>query len=73
MSNKVKSGFLFADPSFLSGAARTLDLFGLYDRFNNSSTPLEADSRAIASDWIITGQDIQDAVDQFQSENEEAA
>jgi hypothetical protein len=72
MSNKVQTGFLFAEPSFLSGAARTLDLFGLFDVYNRSNTPLEADTRAIASDWIITGQDVQDAIGQFESENEAA-
>jgi hypothetical protein len=66
MSTKVKSGFLYADPSFLSGVARTLDLHGLYDAYNLSVTPQEADARGIASDWIITGQDLQDAIDEFQ-------
>lgn len=66
MSNKVKSGFLYSDPSFLSGVARTLDLHGLYDAYNISVTPQEADARAIASDWIITGQDLQDAIDEVQ-------
>jgi hypothetical protein len=73
MSNKVKSGFLYADPSFLSGAARTLDFYGLYDAYNISATPLEADARALAADWIVTGQDLQDAIDDFQSQTEKAA
>ncbi|MGH9498951.1 MAG: hypothetical protein ACRD3L_07385 [Terriglobales bacterium] len=68
MSNKVKSGFLYSDPSFLSGLARTLDVYGLYDAHNASSTPLEADTRALASDWIVVGQDLQDAIDEFQSQ-----
>lgn len=66
MSTKVKSGFLYADPSFLSGAARTLDLHGLYDAYNMSSTPSEADTRALAADWIVVGQDLQDAIDEFE-------
>jgi hypothetical protein len=65
MSNKVKSGFLYADPSFLSGFGRTLDLHGLYDAYNASATPLEADTRALAADWIVVGQDLQDAIDEF--------
>ncbi len=73
MSNKVKSGFLYADPSFLSGLARTLDLHGLYDDYNRSNTPLEADARALAADWIVTGQDLQDAMDEFQSQIEKVA
>jgi hypothetical protein len=71
MSNKVQSGFLFSAPGFLSGAARTLDLFGSFDEYNISRTPLEADTLALASDWIVTGQDIQGAMDEF--EPEEAA
>jgi hypothetical protein len=68
MSTKVKSGFLYSDPSFLSGFARTFDLYGLYDSYNQSNSPLEADARALASDWIIVGQDLQEAFDQFESE-----
>ena len=55
MSDRVQSGFLYSDPSFLSGLSRTLDLYGLYDAYNRSDTPAEADTRAIASDWIIVG------------------
>ena len=73
MSNKVKSGFLYSEPSFLSGAARTLDMYGLYDAYNASDSSLEADARALAADWIITGQDLQRAIDEFQSEIDEAA
>jgi hypothetical protein len=73
MSTKVKSGFLYADPSFLSGLSRTLDLHGLYDAYNASATPVEADARALAADWIVVGQDLQDAVDEFQSQTEKVA
>jgi len=73
MSDKVKSGFLYADPSFLSGVSRTLDLFGTYDAYNISRTPSEADTCALAADWIVTGQDIQDAMDTLIPQQEEAA
>ena len=73
MSNRVKTGFLYADPSFLSGVSRTLDLFGQYDQYNISRTPSEADQRAIAADWIVTGQDLVDAMDRFECDQEEAA
>ena len=59
---------MYSDPSFLSGFARTFDLYGLYDSYNQSNSPLEADARALASDWIIVGQDLQEAFDQFESE-----
>jgi hypothetical protein len=65
MSNKVKSGFLYSEPSFLSGGARAFDLFGLYDQYNQSTSPEEADTRAIASDWIIVGQDLESAMEEL--------
>ncbi|HVM92514.1 MAG TPA: hypothetical protein VMT67_06860 [Terriglobales bacterium] len=63
--NKVKSGFLFANPSFLSGAARALDLYGTFDAYNGSSTEREADYKALSSDWHMVGQDIVAAMAQL--------
>jgi len=57
--------FLFPMPSYLSGAARTLDLFGVFDEYNQSATPTEADFRAIYNDWAMTGNDLQVAIDKF--------
>lgn len=72
MGNKVKSDFLFAQPSFASGAARVFDLFGQFDDYNRSETTEEADAKAIAADWIIVGQDLADAIDQNESEMQAA-
>lgn len=66
--NKVQSDFLFAQPSFASGAARVFDLCGKFDAYNESATPAEADAIAIAADWAIVGQDIYDAIQQHESE-----
>lgn len=63
--NKVRSDFLFAKPSFFSGAARVLDLYGIYDAYNCSSTEREADYKALLSDWHMVGQDIVTAMMQF--------
>ena len=49
--------YLFS-PSFLSGAARTLDLFGQFDEYNQSSTPLEADARAMIEDMMVVASDL---------------
>ena len=68
MGNKVKSDFLFAQPSFASGAALVFDMFGQFDEYNISETTEEADAKAIASDWIVIGQDIADAIEQNESE-----
>jgi hypothetical protein len=68
MMKNIKSDFLFAQPSFASGAARVLDLWGELDDYNRSETSLEADAKAIAADWFIIGQDIYDAIEQHESE-----
>jgi len=52
------TGFLFAHPGFLQGFATAFDLGGTLIEYNISRTPQEADARAIASDWAITGKDI---------------
>ena len=56
--NKARTDFLFAMPSFVSGAARLLDLYCVYDLYNSSSTEREADYKAMLSDWRVVGQDI---------------
>jgi hypothetical protein len=50
--------FLFATPSLLSGAARTLDLAGQFDDYNYSGSPLEADARALLCDLVVTVRDL---------------
>lgn len=61
----AKSGFLYAMPSFISGAARALDLYGTFDKYNSSATEREADSKAIWADWSIVGYDIFGAMKQL--------
>jgi hypothetical protein len=68
MIKNVKTDFLFAQPSFVSGAARTLDLWGVLDDYNLSETTFEADEKAIAADWLVVGQDISDAIKQNEAE-----
>jgi hypothetical protein len=64
MSNKrLKSDFLFAQPSFLTGFARGLDLGGTFDDYNSSADEATADLRAVAADWTITGTDLKDAIE----------
>jgi hypothetical protein len=69
---KVKTDFLFAQPSGLSGASRVFDLWASFDDYNRSETPLEADATAIAADWLVIGQDIFDAMEQYESEEKAA-
>lgn len=66
--NRLQTDFLFGRPSFLSGVARVLDLLGVFDSYNQSRSPEEADACAMYSDWRIVGQDIMDAAERFDSE-----
>lgn len=58
----MESHFLIGKPSFLSGASRTLDLRGVFDDYNYSLTPEQADQIALFLDWYMTGQDLQSAI-----------
>lgn len=66
MNKKVKTDFLFAQPTFASGAARVFDLWGQFDEYNRSETPSEADAKAIAADWLVIGQDVADVIEQHE-------
>ncbi len=59
---KESSPILFAQPSFESGIAGPLDLWGVFTDYNTSSTPEKADAAALAADWCVVGQDILDAL-----------
>jgi len=60
-----RTDFLFASPSFLTGAGRVMDLGAVLeqDSYNFSTTPEEADALAIASDWQVVGQNLARAVE----------
>ena len=58
---------LYSRPSFLSGAARLVDLGGTFDRYQTSASPAQADSRALAQDWQSTGKALRKALRQFRA------
>ena len=58
----MRTDYLFAMPSVWSGAARLLDLFGVFDTYNDSASDDLADARALYSDWHIVGQELADAM-----------
>jgi hypothetical protein len=64
----IKSFRLFAQPSFLSGTARLVDLGGVFDKYNRSKTEEQADGRALASDWLSIGGDLQTALQRMRHE-----
>jgi hypothetical protein len=51
------SDFLFANPTFLYGLARALDLAGEFDIYNASPTPELADWIALHADMAAVGKD----------------
>jgi hypothetical protein len=56
------TSMLFALPSFTSGAARAMDLGGLFDSYNTSQSDEAADRAALASDWQAVGSELKQAM-----------
>ncbi len=69
----MRPDFLFATPSWLTGAARSLDVAGQFDEYNDSKTVQDADARALFSDWRAVGESILDAVVRFGRESQAQA
>ncbi|WP_296333961.1 hypothetical protein [uncultured Treponema sp.] len=44
------SDFLFANPSFIDGVMSVIDLFGVSQEYNDSSSEETADNRALRAD-----------------------
>ena len=53
-----RSGRLFANPSFISGFARALDLGATFNAYNTDETPEEADYWSLWNDWYSVGDDL---------------
>ena len=68
MGNKIKSDFLVGSGSLVSGAARLLDFYGLYDEYNICETEARADAMATFADWAVVGQDLREAFDQLEKQ-----
>jgi len=62
--------FLFARPSFLEGVARIMDVGDTLNEYNSSPSAQEADAIAISLDWSMVGQDIDRAIDAYESQSE---
>lgn len=56
---------LFASLGFFEGMGRVMDLHGTMMVANESTSPKEADTRAIMSDWQAVGEDIAAAIDNY--------
>lgn len=62
-----ESTYLFAQPSFLSGMAQTLDLGGTFVVYNESASPADADVKALKSDWSAIGKDLAYSLENYRN------
>lgn len=58
MTNYHTRRILYAEPSFLEGMARVLDLGATLQQYRSSRTEDEADMEAMRDDWVAVGEDI---------------
>lgn len=68
MNLQNKTNFLFVDPSFLGGVAKLVDFNGSLNKYNESVSGVEADSRALKKDWEAVGGDIQNSIEKYEQE-----
>lgn len=66
---KHVTGFLFSDPSLLSGAGTVMNLAGNFYEYNGSENGEEADKVALENDFQMVGQDIAGVMDAFYTEH----
>lgn len=69
----MRPDFLFAMPSWLTGASRSLDLAGQFDEYNESPAGEQADAKALFADWRVVGESIFEALMVFRREPQEQA
>jgi hypothetical protein len=60
---KLRSDFLFPSTGYLVGMGSVINIFGKYYLFNYSHSEGEADTKALMSDWINVGKDIEESID----------
>ena len=65
MNNRFETDFLCAPSSFLMGFGSVLNIGGEFQEYNTSNNP---DNIAIATDWLMIGQDMRDALERAETE-----
>ena len=58
------TNFLFAEPSFLEGMARLMDMGNTLSVYNSSPSPQDADFWALYSDFAAIGEDMRTIVEE---------
>ncbi|MCK5841951.1 MAG: hypothetical protein KAH31_07280 [Candidatus Sabulitectum sp.] len=62
MESKLGTDFLVPEVDFVTGIGSVASIYGKYYDYNYSDSTIEADEKAIRSDWRMVGQDILNAV-----------
>jgi hypothetical protein len=62
MGRNDYTGLLYSQPSLMEGFARSLDIGGTFDEYNDSASESEADMIAMGSDWYAIGADLHHAI-----------
>ena len=63
---KTRTDFLLPRNNFLVGMGSVLNIAGKYFDYKYSRTGLEADAKALRSDWEMVGNDLRDAKQGFE-------
>ncbi len=68
-----KTGFLYARPSFIEGMSRLIDFGNTLQIYNSPLSPQQADFLALSADWSVVGDDLRNAMTQYDNlhENDE--
>ena len=66
MKNLYVANRLFANPSFLEGMSRVLDLGATLQEYNTSNTEQEADTEALKNDWRAIGDDLKFSIKNYE-------
>lgn len=57
---------LFAKPSFIGGFSSVLDIGATLQVYNDSKTEIEADIKALATDWVVVGNDLKSSISNYE-------
>ncbi|MBX7158282.1 MAG: hypothetical protein K1X66_07850 [Verrucomicrobiae bacterium] len=55
---QFRTDFLYSTPNVVTSVGSLFGIAGNYYSFNSSSTPEEADMRALKEDWGVVSQDL---------------
>ncbi len=59
---KIRTDFLLPRFSFITGAGTIFNIGGNFFEFNTSKSEIEADYKAIKSDWDMVGEDVSESL-----------